>query len=62
MPHPSKTAAYAWIRDLVRDFGPGGYSDLRSSVVKVYVDERDGQGWQLYESIDLRDLVLREAK
>jgi len=25
-------------------------------IIRIYVDERDGQGWQLYEAIDLREL------
>lgn len=53
----SKAAAYRWVRHQVTNLHM-----LRSPVVNVYVDERDGQGWQLYEQIDLREWPQWEDK
>jgi hypothetical protein len=49
--HGSKAAVYRWVKDQA-----GLVDRLRSPHVSVWVDERDGQGWQLYESLDLREV------
>lgn len=50
----SQTAAYRYIQAEAANYqcSPATHSPLLS----VYVDGRDGQGWQLYEEIDLREL------
>lgn len=53
----SKALTYRTIRRMAVNWRAGG---LRSPLMNVYVDERDGQGWQLYERIDLRELPDRE--
>jgi hypothetical protein len=50
--HTSKTAAYQWIRDQANRV-----DILRFKRIRVWVDERDGQGWCSYELIDLRELA-----
>jgi hypothetical protein len=52
--HESKTNAYLWVENDVRNWLAGS---LRSQHLTVYVDERDGQGWQTYERIDLAELA-----
>ena len=47
----SKAAAYRYLAGLAVDWQCGA---LRSPLLNVYVDERDGRGWRLYERIDLR--------
>lgn len=51
---PSKVAVYRHL-DRMRETWSKGH--LRSQHVAVYVDERDGRGWQLYERIDLDNPV-----
>jgi hypothetical protein len=45
----SEAAVYAAVREEAENFVAGH--------IKVYVDERDGAGWQLYEILDLADLA-----
>lgn len=48
--HESQTATYRWIREQVRK-----RETLRCQRLTVFVDERDGQGYQRYERIDLAE-------
>lgn len=48
--HESKAAAYRWVHKQAEN-----QRMLRSTVVAVYVDERNGVGWELYETIDLKE-------
>lgn len=50
--HESKAAVYRYIEGKVADWLCDA---LRSQHLTVFVDERDGQGWQTYERIDLAD-------
>lgn len=50
----TKAAAYRWVQCQAGRFQDGFLKDPH---VTVYVDERDGQGWQIYERIDLREIV-----
>jgi hypothetical protein len=53
--HESKAATYRYIHNFyLRNRLSGA---LRFRGVTVYVDERDGQGWQTYERIDLDELA-----
>jgi hypothetical protein len=52
--HESRAEAYRYVENDVRNWLAGA---LRSQHVTVYVDERDGQGWQTYERIDLDELA-----
>lgn len=53
--HESKAATYRHIHDYgVRNWLAGA---LRSQHLTVFVDDRDGQGWQVYERIDLAELA-----
>lgn len=47
----SKASAYRYVRNHAANWDCGA---LRSPILNVEVDERDGQGWRLYERIDLR--------
>lgn len=47
----SKVAAYRFVRDHAANWQCGA---LRSPLLNVYVDVRDGLGWKLVERIDLR--------
>lgn len=51
--HESRAAAY---RSIDNDRRRWVFGSLRSQHVTVFVDERDGQGWQVYERIDLAEL------
>lgn len=53
--HESKAATYRYIQNFhLRNRLAGAF---RFRGVTVYVDERDGQGWQMYERIDLDELA-----
>ena len=52
--HESKAAAYRHVQRMTGHWQDG---KLRSPVITVYVDERDGHGRQIYERIDLREIV-----
>jgi hypothetical protein len=47
----SKVSAYRYVRAYAANWDRGA---LRSPIVNVEVDERDGRGWRLYEQVDLR--------
>jgi hypothetical protein len=51
--HESKAAAYRHVENEVRNWLAGA---LRSQHLAVYVDERDGYGWKLYETLDLAEM------
>lgn len=53
--HESKAAAYRWVEHEVVERLAG--NRRRSAHVMVWVDERDGQGWQRYEVLDLDELA-----
>lgn len=48
----SEAATYRWVRQHAEFWQQGM---LSSPLITVYVDERDGQGWQTFERIDLRE-------
>jgi len=51
----SKAAAYRYVENVIREWGVGSRrQDLPT--VRVYVDERDGNGWRLYERVNLSNL------
>lgn len=50
--HESKAAAYRWVQAQLRR-----RQGLRVQRLTVFVDERDGQGYQTYERIDLAELA-----
>jgi hypothetical protein len=52
--HESKAAVYRYVEAEVANWLCHA---LRSQHLTVYVDERDGQGWQTYEHIDLAELA-----
>lgn len=51
----SEVATYRWVR---RQADLWNRKVLCSPLITVYVDERDGQGWQTFERIDLRDAAV----
>lgn len=52
---PSKVAAYRYVSHACAVWLAGQW---RSQHLTVYVDERDGQGWQRYEDVDLAEWGL----
>jgi hypothetical protein len=52
--HESKAEAYRYVRNDLTNWLVGA---LRSQFITVYVDERDGRGYQVYERIDLEQLA-----
>lgn len=52
--HESQAATYRWVREQARLWSLGA---LRSQRLTVFVDERDGRGYQTYERIDLAVLA-----
>lgn len=52
--HESKAAVYRYIEGKVADWLCNA---LRSQHLTVFVDERDGRGWQTFEPIDLDELA-----
>jgi hypothetical protein len=57
--HNSKAALYRWAQDQAAQWANGA---LRYKSVSVWVDERDGRGWQLYERLDLVELHRLHAQ
>jgi hypothetical protein len=51
--HETKAAAYRYVENEVRNWLCNA---LRSQHLTVYVDERDGRGFQVYEHVDLDEL------
>lgn len=58
--HESQAAAYRHVQHLATEHAAGS---LRADIsrVTVFVDERDGRGWQRFEVLDLADLVRHRA-
>lgn len=52
--HPSQPAAYRKVQEWAVEFR-AGVLNPRVREIEVYVDERDGAGWQLYERVNLAD-------
>lgn len=52
--HESKTATYRYIQRAAGFWQDG---KLRSQHITIYVDERNGHGWENYERIDLQEIV-----
>jgi hypothetical protein len=50
--HESRAEAYRYVENDRRNWLAGA---LRWSAVNVWVDERDGQGWQHYERINFAE-------
>jgi hypothetical protein len=50
--HESRAEAYRYVENDRRNWLAGA---IRSSVVDVWVDERDGRGWQRYERINFAE-------
>lgn len=57
--HESKAAAYRYVDAELANWQCGG---MRSPYLNVYIDERDGHGWQLYERIDMRTWTGEQVK
>lgn len=57
--HESKAAVYRYVKNEVANWLCGA---LRSQHLTIYVDERDGHGWQVYERIDLNELAASTAQ
>ena len=51
--HPTRPSAYRWIHALAERLAEG--ETFESATVTVWVDERLGRGWELYERVDLRE-------
>lgn len=49
----SQAKAYAIVRTEATN-----WVQTQIPIVRVYIDERDGQGWQLYEVINLKEQPL----
>lgn len=49
--HPSEPAVYRYLKDQA-----GHVDALRSPIVTIWVDEGDGQGWTVFERVDLREV------
>lgn len=56
--HESKAAVYRYVENEVANWLCNA---LRSQHLTVYVDERDGQSWQVYEHIDLDELAKADS-
>lgn len=54
--HKTEEATYEWVRQEAREWAAGNRA---FQLVTVYVDERDGQGFRLFEVCDLA--VLGES-
>lgn len=52
--HESQSAAYRYVQNEAANWLSGA---LRSQHLTVYVDERDGRGWQTFEHIDLDEVA-----
>ena len=52
--HGSEAATYRYVQSQASEWERGV---LRSPIITVFVDERDGRGWRTHERIDLRDIV-----
>lgn len=50
--HESRAQAYRYVENDRRNWLAGA---LRSSIIDVWVDERDGRGWRRYERINFAD-------
>lgn len=53
----SKVKAYRWVHDEVANWLCGMPP---TPFVEVWVDERDGSGWRLYERVNLEELAQLE--
>jgi hypothetical protein len=52
--HPSEAAVWRSVNDERARWKSG---ILRTRHLTVYVDERDGQGWQIYAMVDLNEEI-----
>jgi hypothetical protein len=59
--HPSEAAAYRNVRAWAAEYRAGGLNP-RIQAIEVLVDEQDGHGWQLYETVNLADLPNDEQE
>lgn len=59
--HRSEAAAYRQVRAWAAEYRAGGLNP-RIQAIEVLVDERDGRGWQLYETVNLADLAADEEQ
>lgn len=50
--HPSEPAVYRYLKEQA-----ARVDVLRSPMITIWVDEGDGQGWQTFERIDLRQVA-----
>lgn len=57
--HESQAAAYRYVRNDAANYACN--PDVRPRFTEVWVDERDGRGWQLYERVDLADYGAWES-
>ena len=52
--HESKAEAYRYVTNDRANWQAGA---LRSPIVRVWVDDRDGTGWHLYERVNFAEEV-----
>lgn len=57
--HRSQAAAYRCVANWAEEFR-ADVLNPRIRQIEVYVDERDGHGWKLYERIELADYGKEE--
>lgn len=57
--HESKAAVYRWVRGEAANWLAGA---LRSQYMAVWIDDRDGRGFQVYEHIDLATFGAGEGE
>lgn len=55
--HLSKAAAYRWTQMVAFDVSVAAPGQHLPTRIHVWVDEGLGQGWELYESLNLADLT-----
>jgi hypothetical protein len=53
--HESKAVAYRYVQNATTNYAAG--VRYRTTHVNVWVDERGGRGWELYETVDLAELA-----
>lgn len=52
--HRSKPAAYRQVHEWAKEFRAGTLNPAITQI-EVYVDEQNGDGWQLHERVELAD-------
>lgn len=57
--HESRAAAYRHVQDIATQYAAGSLRQGTTHVT-VFVDERDGRGWQCFERLSLDELVRHD--